>query len=151
MNYEVTTRPAPVVSLAEARAWLRIDHTYDDDIIEDVLIPAAQERIETATGLAMSPGTVIELTISAGENDGSIIVPLAPITEADVEFSGDTLLSTEGTDQKITYTAGFTECPPDLKLAILNQISHDFDNRATSELAPKAKATVQLRTRNLMI
>jgi len=151
MNHKITTRPDPVVTLAEAKAWLRVDGTYDDELIEDIIIPAAQDRIESATGIAISSGTIIALTVSAAENNGRVIAPLAPITAADVEYSGDTFITTTGTDQEITYTAGLTECPPDLKLALLNQITQDYDNRGVSELAPIAKGTVQLYTRNLII
>ena len=55
----ITTRPAPVVSLANAKSWLRVDHSTDDTLLQDIIIAAAQSMIVNATGRALSVNTAV--------------------------------------------------------------------------------------------
>lgn len=47
-DYQVETEP---ITLAEAKAWMQIDYTDWDTVIEDELIPAARIESEKASGM----------------------------------------------------------------------------------------------------
>jgi uncharacterized phage protein (predicted DNA packaging) len=51
------------VSVAEAKAFLRLDHDYEDAVIE-TLIAAAQDRIQTEIGSELNPGSSASLRLS---------------------------------------------------------------------------------------
>lgn len=153
MRTEITTTPVPIVTLAEAKTWLRVDHTADDDLIEDVIIPAAQRRIEMATGLMLSAGTEVKVEYTGIESAMYVDLPFAPVTSVelpeDSTNEGDTLLIPAG-DTTVEYTCGYTTVPADLKLLVLNQIDWMYNNRNSTELAPAVKGGILLYTRNLM-
>ena len=57
---DITTTVAPtaeVVTLTEAKNYLRVDFSEDDDLIE-ALINTAQTRLEQYAGIAMTPRTL---------------------------------------------------------------------------------------------
>ena len=150
MRTTVITRPSPIVTLAEAKTWLRVDHTADDDLIQNIIIPSAQGKIEMETGLSLSPGMEVTVDFYDVEKTTTFDLPFAPVTEIDgVAAVADTVVIGAG-DTTVDYTCGFDVCPPDLKLAVLNQITWDYDNRGSSEIAPNSKGTILLHTRNLM-
>ena len=153
MRTEITTTPAPIVTLAEAKTWLRVDHTADDNLIEDIIIPAAQQRIEMATGLMLSAGTEVKVEYTGIESAMYVDLPFAPVTSVeapeDSTNEGDTLLIPAG-DTTVEYTCGYTTVPADLKLLVLNQIDWMYNNRNSTELAPAIKGWILLYTRNLM-
>lgn len=39
-----------IITLQETKMWLRLDSSYDDEIIAAVLIPAAEKYLKNATG-----------------------------------------------------------------------------------------------------
>ena len=159
----ITTRPTPVVSLANAKSWLRVDHSTDDDLLEDIIIPAAQSMIENATGRALSANTGVKVVVSAESNIGWLPLPFAPVIAvslpvSDISINNDTATMTAGADVTIQYTAGYTTCPPDLIMAVLNQTAWMYENRGDepknygiSGLSPNVKNTIQMYTRNLPI
>jgi len=55
-TYKRTSTPAAVVTTAEAKAWLRVDHSNDDSFIDD-LIGFATKRIETKTQRQLTTAT----------------------------------------------------------------------------------------------
>lgn len=155
----VTTRPAPVVSLAQAKSWLRIDHTTDDDLLEDIVIPAAQSMIEMATGRALSADTAIEVVVTADSNDGWLVLPFAPAQSVELPTTGvtlaaDTVTITADVDVTIEYTAGYDVCPPDLVIAVLMQVAWMYNKRGedeTQSMNPAISKILKLYTRNLPI
>lgn len=153
MRTEITTTTDPIVTLAEAKIWLRVDHTADDNLIEDIIIPAAQRRIEMATGLMLSAGTEVKVEYTGIESAMYVDVPFAPVTSVEIPEDstneGDTLLIPAG-DTTVEYTCGYTEVPADIKLLVLNQIDWMYNNRNSTELAPAVKGGILLYTRNLM-
>jgi len=170
----ITDRPGACVTLAEARAWLRLDHTADDSILSNIIIPNAQDKIEQATGLALSGDTLVVVVVDAETNNGIIDLPIAPfdsvidveindINSTDYAVNGNAMFPVmtvgAGTKLKIEYIAGYAEgngytvagIPPALKLAVLNQIAYDYENRGDGNLSPAVTNTILLYTRNLMI
>jgi len=170
----ITDRPGACITLAEARAWLRLDHTADDTLLSDIIIPNAQNKIEQATGLCLSGDTLVVVEVDEATNDGEVHLPFAPLDEifeveiAD-EVSTDYTLSggamypylnvTEGNKVKVTYYAGFATgngytiagIPPALKMAVLMQTAYDYENRGDQKLSPGVSEICLLHTRNLMI
>lgn len=59
--YRVTTQPATEpVTLTEAKAHLKVEHTADDELI-NMLIQAAREQVELLTGRGLITQTVTEV------------------------------------------------------------------------------------------
>ena len=113
-DYQVATEP---ISLAEAKAWMQIDFSDWDTLIEDELIPAARIASEKASGMLYVERDV---TISNNKKDERIY-PIGPWV-ADV--------TTDETEvENYTYTAGFNNSnplPQDLHVAMLKRIATDF-------------------------
>lgn len=177
LSVTITDRPEACITLTEAKAWLRVDHTADDTLLTDVLIPAAQDIIEQATGLMLSPDTVVVAKWDAESNlTGSLELPLAPfdymveltvndevVADGDYTINGlqnyPVLETGSGVTVEAEYIAGFaagtgydtSKLPPALKLAVLNQLAYMYDNRELNDLAPSVKGTIKLFTRNLPI
>lgn len=103
MLYGLVQTVAPAsepVTLAEAKAWLRLEIPDDDDLVA-ALITAAREYAETVTGRALVSQTW-RLTLDAFPADGGgIILPLPPLQSVSsvvyVDGNGDsqTLATTE--------------------------------------------------------
>ena len=113
-DYQVATEP---ISLAEAKAWMQIDFSDWDTLIEDELIPAARIASEKASGMLYVERDV---TISNNKKDERIY-PIGPwvadVTTDDYEF------------ENYVYTAGFNESnalPQPLRIAMLKRIATDF-------------------------
>ena len=172
----ITDRPGACITLAEARSWLRLDHTADDTLLSDIIIPGAQDKIEQATGLCLSGDTLVVVEVDAGTNDGQIHLPMAPFDSiVDIELEGESIAVGDytvtggalypivnvsaGYKCKIEYLAGFTTgngytvagIPPALKIAVLMQTAYDYENRGDGNLSPAVREIVLLHTRNLMI
>ena len=113
-DYQVETEP---ITLAEAKAWMQIDFTDWDTLIEDELIPAARIASEKASGMLYVERDV---TISNNKKDERIY-PIGPwvadVTTDDYEF------------ENYVYTAGFNisnPLPQPLRIAMLKRIATDF-------------------------
>ena len=76
----VTAPPVEPVTLAEAKAFARIDSDDDDDIVDE-LIAMATEQIQQATGRCFVE-TAFDLTLRDWPNgDGLIRLPRSPVLE----------------------------------------------------------------------
>jgi len=162
---DLTTEP---VTLQEAKDYMRISSNAEDDLIEE-LITSARERIEKFTGLSLG-----EKTLKAYWFYYHIPseIPYGPITlinsvvddnDVDVEYTARGLqykvleaYSTVGL--AIEYEAGFTIVPKGLKLAILKQVSTDYENRENYsiydqayELSSDARRQAQPYCRNTIL
>jgi uncharacterized phiE125 gp8 family phage protein len=177
LSVTITDRPEACITLTEAKAWLRVDHTADDTLLTDVLIPAAQDIIEQATGLMLSADTVVVAKWDAESNPSGVLdLPLAPfdymveltvngevVPEGDYTVNGlqnyPVLETGSGVTVIAEYIAGYaagtgydvSKLPPALKLAVLNQLAYMYDKREANDIADTAMKTVKLYTRNLPI
>lgn len=78
VKYQVTTAAASEpVTLSEAKLWLKVDFSADDDLIT-ALIQAAREMVENYTNRKLMPQTVTE-KFNAFPSD-NIILSAAPVS-----------------------------------------------------------------------
>lgn len=139
---------APVVepvTVAEAKAYCRVTTDAENDLFT-ILIKSAREAVEVATGLSLIPK---DITTYFNNISGNFDIPFGPIdastfelfdmeqdaleiTGTDLQLIGDEfpkLVYPRYANLKATYEAGYTTIPTDLKLAILDQVSYDYENR----------------------
>ena len=113
-DYQVETEP---ITLAEAKAWMQIDYTDWDTVIEDELIPAARIESEKASGMLYVERDVTILNNKKDERIYPIGPWVADVTTDDYEF------------ENYVYTAGFNisnPLPQPLRIAMLKRIATDF-------------------------
>ena len=162
---DLTTEP---VTLQEAKDYMRISSESENDLIEE-LITSARERIEKYTGLSLGLKTLkaywFYFHIPAEIPYGPITAINSVVDDNDValEYTARGLqyktleaYSTQGLT--IEYEAGFTIVPKGLKLAILKQVSTDYENRENYsiydqayELSSDARRQAQPYCRNTIL
>jgi uncharacterized phiE125 gp8 family phage protein len=147
INDFTATPTAPItepVTLAEAKAYCRVS-TSTEDTLFSTLITQAREAIEMATGLNLVPKAMVIYFNNIG---GNFEMPFGPVTASfklydmeqdaleitgtDYQLIGDKfpkLVYPKYANLKATYTSGYTTVPTDLKVAILDQVSYDYENR----------------------
>lgn len=132
------------ITLEEAKSYCRVTSSAEDDLFA-ILITSAREAVEVATGLSLIPKLV---TTYFNNVSGNFDIPFGPLVSSfalfDMEQDGQQITGTNyqliGDDfpklsypkyanLKATYQAGYGVIPTDLKLAILDQISYDYENR----------------------
>ena len=136
---------APIVepvTLAEAKLYCRVTTSAEDTLI-NLMITQAREAIEVATGLSLISKTVV---VWFTNWDGSFNLPFGPVNSFTslIDQNGDTIDAADYTlvggkfpqlqrpsfqKLKATYVVGYATIPNDLKIAILDQVSYDYENR----------------------
>lgn len=159
---DITTTVAPtavVVTLAEAKNYLRVDYNEDDDLIT-ALINTAQTRLEQYAGVAMTARTLKVVAYV----DAFIELPYTPTnTISKVEYwdnnawveievggyyvLGETtkkvyLTSIFDNEFRFTYTCGYTTTPQTMKTALLKMVSDLYEYRESSVEATKPSANL---------
>ena len=160
---DITTTVAPtaeVVTLAEAKNYLRVDYPEDDDLIE-ALIATAQTRLEQYAGVAMTERTLrivayvtefIELPyVPTGEisvveywnNTNWVEMPVG-----DYNVLGETtkkvyMVANNDMEYRFTYTCGYENTPMGMKKAILKYVADLYEYRESSveDTQPNANIT----------
>lgn len=130
------------VSLAEAKAFCRIDGT-DEDALVSALIAAARLHVESITGRALLTQTwrLVLQSVSG------LVVPLPVVPASELidapdgaVLQGDSLLLAAETDQlSVDYTAGYGDAgdvPQDLKQAVLTLVAYWYEHRDALTSAP---------------
>lgn len=113
-DLQVDTEP---ITLSEAKAWMQIDFTDWDTLIETDLIPKARIDSEKASGMLY-----VERNVEIQNNKrDERIYPYGPFIED---------VTTDDSEVKdYIYTAGFSHdnpLPSDLRVAMLKRIATDF-------------------------
>jgi len=139
------TDTAPVtepVTLAEAKLYCRVSTSVDDNQIS-LMIKQAREAIEVGTGLSLIPKNAV---VWFTNFNGSFNLPYGPVNSFTslIDENNNTIDAADYTlvggkfpmltrplwqNLKATYTVGYTTIPNDLKIAILDQVSYDYENR----------------------
>lgn len=164
----ITDLASEPVTVAEARKFLQITTTENDDIIAE-MITSARQKLEKHTNLSFGVKT---LKCRWNALDGWQEIPYQPnaVISACVNDDGDTLTyETRGLEYKalycvnntgvtITYIAGFTTLPSALKQAIKKEVYTYYENRENfyiegtfNELSNDAKNLVQSYSRNTLL
>lgn len=156
ISYLLTGPAEEPVSLAEARAFLRLDGTEEDGLVE-TLVAAARVHVETVTGRAMLAQTW-RAVLDDWPDAGRLRLPLGPVravTDIRVfdETDDDHVVALDGLRilpdsvvlpvvalpvlrgtlaVEIDYVAGegtVAEVPADLRHAVLVLVAFWFENR----------------------
>jgi len=144
----VTDLSVEPVTLQEAKDYMRISSNAEDDLIEE-LITSARERIEKFTGLSLGEKTLkaywfyYHIPSEIPYGPVTLINSVVDDNDVDVEYTARGLqykvleaYSTVGLT--IEYEAGFAVAPKGLKLAILKQVSTDYENRENYSIYDQA-------------
>lgn len=162
-NEDLTGEP---VTLAEAKAYMRIDADYtDDDNLISLIIVSAREELEKYTGLSFM---VKELNYYTEKLKFEI--PYGPVSQIlyvkdkqgnDIDYSLEGLefpvMQANQSGVNVLYTAGYLQLPKALKLAMLKQIATDYEYRenfidgSVSELSNDAMSLAFKYSRNLFL
>lgn len=153
MKVVVKTDCDEVVTLAEAKNFMKVTGTQDDDLIEDILIPSARQSLEKYTGASFGEKT---LEVLFKKWDKVYNLPYGPVIEVEkvdrVYADGNDITLDEGdytvSDDKlyvnpwystrevvgvrVTYTAGYNDDDPlpfPLKEACLKMILTSYEMR----------------------
>jgi uncharacterized phiE125 gp8 family phage protein len=130
------------VTLAEAKLYCRVTTSVDDNQIT-LMIKQAREAIEVGTGLSLIPKTAV---VWFTNFDGSFNLPYGPVNSFTslIDENNDAIVAADYTlvggkfpmltrpplrNLKATYVVGYATVPNDLKIAILDQVSYDYENR----------------------
>lgn len=146
---ESNTEP---VTLAEAKDWLKIDVSDDNNLITE-LITSARQQCEFYVKMSLITRTVIARVLNDQNNielpygpviavsqvkdaDGNIVDPsnykIHGVTFKTLDYSPLNSLIIDGlptTELTVTYTAGYTALPKHFKTAIKNQVAWLYENR----------------------
>lgn len=146
------------VTTTEAKNFCRIDVTDDDTLIGSI-ITAARQVCENYSGISFITRTI---TATLQNSCGNIYLPYGPVStissylDRDGNAINDPKVYGEKfkfiqypTDDylKVTYSAGYSTIPPNLKTALLNQIQWMYDNRgqeSANRIAPGAEMILKL-------
>jgi len=130
------------VSLAEAKAWCRIDGT-DEDALVAALIAAARLQVESLTGRALVTQSWRLTTCPRGRLVELPVVPAIALTDAPdgAVLQGDAVLLADFVSGEISldYTAGYgaaADVPADLQQAVLALVAYWYENRDALAAAP---------------
>jgi hypothetical protein len=130
------------VTLAEAKAFARIDGTEEDALV-GALIAAARLHVESVTGRALVTQTWrLVLNCVSGRLVQLPVVPVSGLIEAPegAALQGDSVLLAAPVDAlTLDYTAGYgdaADVPADLRQAVLVLIAYWYEHRDSVTTAP---------------
>lgn len=134
-----------VITVAEAKQYCRVTNNVEDDLFAD-LIAQSREAVEKAANISIIPKTGIVWFNNEG---GNFELPFGPIDRETIKVYDDNQNGIELTsptlkiigDQypkvafplyanlRAEYEMGYTTCPTELKIAMLDQINYGYENR----------------------
>jgi uncharacterized phiE125 gp8 family phage protein len=144
IRLEQTTPPTDLpVTVDETKAFLRIDHTAEDALIES-LVAAARDVVENYLRRSVCTQT---WTLVLDHLAGIVFLPRPPVTDitsvevdglvadaGDYENDADRLIVLNGSlldgEAKVVYQAGDSANIPDYaKLAVMQTVAYWYENR----------------------
>lgn len=146
------------VELFVAKEWLVVEHDEHDGLISE-LITSVRRMLESRTKKVFVPSTVIIELITPG----SFTLPRMPVntfTKLEVwscsdrayqeitdsneyRIVGETFYTDLPGQKRITYEAGYTDFPEDLKLAMKSEICYRYENRGDKTLNADLSSTTE--------
>ena len=149
-----------VITLAEAKNYLRVDYDEDDDLITSLIL-SAQSRLEKYAGIAMTGRKLLTYAYV----DNLIELPYAPtgivekveyfngvdwieaFEDADYYILGDTyrkvvLKTYPKREYRFTYFCGYDILPTPIKNATFKMLSDLYDFRQSEALAVSVNENV---------
>lgn len=172
------TSPLTVVSVADAKAYLRVDHSADDSLIED-LIAAANSQVEdmantrirslaaygflqnfTDSDFPVGPVTAISAVHYKASGETYTLLPTTKYYyslgthPARIHFDNYPDLEDEALERvRISFEYGFDNVnhmrPVQFKQAVLMLVTHLYENRSPVTIGPAPK-TVPLSVESLV-
>jgi uncharacterized phiE125 gp8 family phage protein len=173
----ITPPVSEPITLAEAKTFLRVDHT-DEDILIQSLITASREYCEVFQRRSIATKTY-EMTLDRFPSERFIRIPLPPLkTVSSVIYKDSEGTDTTFTDYvvdtdnepgqivldynkswpsftpypvnvvRIQFTAGYDEIPEQTKQAMYMLIGHWYENRES--VSPQSMNTVPFATDALL-
>jgi hypothetical protein len=145
---------AEPLSLADAKAWMRIvDYTSDDNLIT-ALIKSTRLNLEKYTGLSFGVKTIqstlsndrLEFDLPYGPVSNVTIVQKwvedewVTLTSSDYSIINDTLKVFTYSKFRVTYTSGFTSLPDDLITDMKVLVAWQYKNRGMNFQSDKDNA-----------
>jgi len=130
------------ITVAEAKQYCRVSNDVEDDLFVDLIIQARQ-IVEKVTNLKLVPCQVDVWFNNAG---GNFQLPFGPVSyilgmwdyqNTQIPSNIYRLMGAQYPvvryplygEIKMSYIAGFDCVPTDLKVAMLDQINYDYENR----------------------
>jgi len=155
----VTAPTAEIITLTEAKNYLRVDYSEDDVLIQD-LIDTARIRLEQYAGVAMTPRT-LKAVAFVNEFIELPYTPTNSITKVEylsgtdwIEMVagnyfvlGDTykkvyMVGVNNNEFRFTYACGYTTPPESMKTAVLKLVSDLYEYRESSVEATRPSANL---------
>ena len=146
-DYTLTnvTPVTEVITVEEAKQYCRVTNSVENDLFEDLIVQS-REAVEKAANISIIPKTAI---VWFNNEAGNFELPFGPVTIASVvvyddnqnglQLASPTLKIIGSQYPKIafplypnlraTYSTGYTTCPAELKIAMLDQINYGYENR----------------------
>jgi uncharacterized phiE125 gp8 family phage protein len=155
----VTAPTAEIITLTEAKNYLRVDYSEDDVLIQD-LIDTARIRLEQYAGVAMTPRTLkavafvnefIELPYTPTNNITKVEylsgTDWIEMVAGNYFVLGDTykkvyMVGVNNSEFRFTYTCGYATPPESMKTAVLKLVSDLYEYRESSVEATKPSANL---------
>lgn len=138
--------PNALVSVAEAKAYLKVEHIYENSLIES-LINSASDQIEYEKGTCIKAADITSET-HGGEGDSFVVLrnyPINSITsvlinDESMALTNFTYVSStgiltyaglfpKGSVIKISYNAGYSVVPNRYKMWCLQLVSDYYEGR----------------------
>jgi hypothetical protein len=139
------------VSLSDAKGWLRVHHTNEDNIINTRLIPAVRDFMEKRLDISLVEKTV---NVVVERAEANFRLPLWPIIEV-VEITPNTLImedgrldNAEGENINVTYKSG-KYISHSVHIAMLNLLAHWYVTRDMSSIPESVEKVIKTNTRIL--
>lgn len=134
------------LSLSEAKTYLKVDFDSEDSLISDLIEESVQEA-ETAYSIAIVPQTVVFTLSKWNKHVPFPITPFISLTSVTIDGTASTaytlygensskylLMDAQGEGElKITYQAGWSALPADIKRHIRTMVANGYEYRDGSE------------------